>query len=234
MPAIQAAFGAVDAGRPAEDEGCRRRRQSLAGLLNHALSMSTYLVARGAAYEAAGAARRALELLGMLGWLHRDPALNPLIDQPDSAEFRDAFHRGPGKRARQELHERGIQYRFAALHGPWPRLATGAYAWLSRFFVHGAGPNAAPASAQHACQLNQRSIEASLQLVPVFRMLWLLVVRELLFECASRGTRVPELVEPVATYLAWADPQSGAWRRRQEQMRLSLGLGDGRARTQRA
>ncbi len=201
---------------------------SMAAGAAQSIGMLMYLLCRGVVHEASAAGRRALEYLGMMSHLVRDPSKARFLVNPESQDFERAFIRGQDRNAAQRLKAEGIRYRFSGMSAGNAKAATGLYAVFSRFNVHGGTISSLVSLALtptgNSCAFHNRSLEHIASQVPLFGPLLEITAIELMDLVARHGTPSQRISQAGACVLVWLNRDDPRWLERVRAMRLDLGL----------
>lgn len=189
-----------------------------------------YLLARGVVHEAAASGRRALEFLGMVCHLVRDPSTAQFLseDEHESRDFTKAFIRGPDRREAEKLKQDGIRYRFAGMSKGMAQSATQLYEIFSRFNVHGGTMSSLSGMAlvptANSCAFHNRSVGEVAKNLNLFKPILEIVAFELMNLVGQYGARSQRINEAGACVLVWLDKTDERWLERLRLMRQDFGL----------
>jgi hypothetical protein len=199
---------------------------AMIGGIGHASGMLMYLSARGVIHEAAASGRRALEFLGFVSHLIKDPSKQGLLatDCQDTRQFKTAFVSGSPLQA-AELKQRGTKYRFATLSmGP---ACTRLWEIFSSYHVH--GDSLRPMSTgivffptELSCKFLNRSVEESAKHLVLYKQIVEIVAIELSTLVGEFGVRTERINRAGACVSIWLNRADPRWIKEVDLMRKKL------------
>lgn len=201
---------------------------TMIGGIGHAIGMLMYLSARGVIHEAAASGRRALEFLGFVSHLIKDPSKGALLapNLQDSPQFKTAFLSGPSSQA-TELKQKGTKYRFAKLS--MAPACTKLWEIFSSYHVH--GDSLRPMSTgvvffptEVSCKLLNRSVEESAKHLILYKPIVEIVAIELSMLAGEFGVRTDRISRAGACVSVWLDRRDPRWIEELALMRKKLGV----------
>lgn len=205
---------------PGQSEDYRAWVATMIGGIGHAIGMLMYLSARGVNHEAAASGRRALEFLGFVAHLVKDPSKGRFLapEFPDTPQFKTAFVNGPPS-------QRGTKYRFEALS--MGTACTKLWETFSSYHVH--GDSLRPMSTgvvffptDLSCKLLNRSVEESAKHLLLYRPVVEIVAIELSTLVGEFGVRTDRINRAGACASAWLNRADPRWTREVDLMRKKL------------
>jgi len=198
---------------------------SMIGGAAQSIGMMMYLSGRGVVHEAAASGRRALEYLGVVCHLVRDPAKAQYLgeDEGKQSPFEKAFIRGQD---RPKLD--GVRYRFAGMSSGSAKSATKFWEIFSQFNVHGDNLRSltgiALAPTANSCAFHNRSVDETARNLLLLKPVLEITAIELIDLVGRYGVRSKRINEAGACVLVWLDRTDQRWLDRLQVMRKDLGL----------
>jgi hypothetical protein len=213
---------------PGQGDDYRVWVATMIGGIGHAVGTLMYLSARGVIHEAAASGRRALEFLGFVSHLIRNPSKARLLapDCQDTPQYKTAFLSGPSEQA-AELKRRGIKYRFAALSmGP---ACTKLWEIFSGYSIHGDSLRVMSTGVvffptEVSCKLLNRSVEETAKHLVIYKPNVEIVAIELSTLAGEFGVRTDRINRAGACVLVWLNREDPRWTKEVELMRKRLGI----------
>jgi hypothetical protein len=202
----------------------------MVGGIGQALGMLMYLSSRGVVHEAAASGRRALEFLGVVSHLVKDPSKSAFLIEgcEDSNSFKQAFLSG-SKRQSEELKQRGIKYRFAAMDSGLAKASTELWQIFSRYNIHGDSLRVlhnfiSLSPTEYSCSFFNRSVTESAKAITLFKPILEITAIELAALVGQFGERSDRIKQAGACVLVWSNRNDPRWLEQLDEMQRNLGL----------